>query len=88
MFGFTLKNGQWIIEPLRTRLFGESLSSNFKLCIKWVSLNNRPFEDRQLNKIATLSNINSNEPLYYPFTVSVKKCGGSCNTTDYLCAPL
>ena len=27
-----------------------------------------------------LFNINSNESIYYPFTVSVNKCGGSCNT--------
>ena len=31
---------------------------------------------------ATLLNINSNETLSYPFTVSVNKCGGSCNTID------
>ena len=30
----------------------------------------------------TLINIHSNEPLYYQFTVSVCKCGGSCNTID------
>ena len=30
---------------------------------------------------ATLVNINSNQPLYYPFTFSVNKCAGSCNTT-------
>ena len=26
---------------------------------------------------------NSDEPLYYPFTVSVNKCGGSYNTIDH-----
>ena len=39
-----------------------------------VSLNNRPDQPRP-----TLVNITSNEPLdYYPFTVSVNKCGWSC----------
>ena len=33
-------------------------------------------------KMSTLVNINSNKPLYYPFTVSVNKYSGSCNTTD------
>ena len=30
----------------------------------------------------TIVNINSNEPLNYPFNVGVNKCGGSCNTMD------
>ena len=32
--------------------------------------------------IPTLKSTNSNEPLYYPFIVSINKCGGSCNTID------
>ena len=28
-------------------------------------------------------NINSNENMFYPFIVSVKKCGGNCSTIDY-----
>ena len=35
---------------------------------------------------SALVNINSDETLFYPFTVSVNKCGGSCNTIDYPCA--
>ena len=34
----------------------------------------------------TLVNINSDETTFYPFTVSVNKCGGSCNTDDDLYA--
>lgn len=41
-----------------------------KECIKYISLNNRPCQI-----ILTPVNINSNEPLYYPFTDSVNKCG-------------
>ena len=26
--------------------------------------------------------MNSNETLYFPFVVRVKRCGESCNTTD------
>ena len=57
------------------RSFGESLLSNSKGFLKCVSLNNRPCQPRPI-----LVNINSNQPLYCPFTVSVNKCGGSCNT--------
>ena len=32
----------------------------------------------------TLVNINSNKPLYYPFTVSINNCCGSYNTVDDL----
>ena len=52
------------------------MASNFKECIKCVSLNNGSSHAR-----ITLVNSNSNESLYYPYTVSVNKCGGSCNTT-------
>ena len=31
-------------------------------------------------KLPTLVNKNSDETLFYQFTVSVNKCGGSCNT--------
>ena len=30
----------------------------------------------------TLVDINSNETFFYPFTDSVNKCGGSCDTID------
>ena len=45
--------------------------------MKCVSLNNWPCQARP-----TSLNINSNETLYYPFSDSVSKCGGSCNTID------
>ena len=46
--------------------FGGSLAPNSKGNIKCVSLNNQPFPGRQ-----TFVNLYSNQPLYYPFTVSV-----------------
>ena len=45
--------------------------------IKRVFLNNQPCQ-----ATPTLININSNETLFNPFTVSFSKCGGSCNTTN------
>ena len=49
--------------------FGASLTSNYKEPIKCVSLNNQTYKTRQ-----KIVNINSDEALFYPFTVSVKKC--------------
>ena len=50
--------------------FGGSLASDNAKC---VSLNNQSCETRP-----ALFNINSKKPLYYPFSVSVNKCGGFC----------
>ena len=41
---------------------------------KCVSLINQPYQAG-----ATLVNKNSNEPLYYPFTVSTNKCNVDCS---------
>ena len=66
-----------------TASLGESLASNSQKCIKDLFLNNRSCQARP-----KLVNINSNEPLYYPFTVSVNKFGRSCNTIDDPYAPI
>ena len=46
--------------------------------VKCVPLNNRPCQARR-----PLVNINSNETLFYSFTVTINKSGGSRNTIDY-----
>lgn len=52
-----------------TGSFGGSLAWNSEGSIQCVPLNNRLFQDRP-----TIVNINSNQALYCPFTVSVSKC--------------
>ena len=54
--------------------FGGLLASGH---IESVSLNHRLYQVRP-----KLVDINSNEPIYYPFTVTVNKCSGCCNTFD------
>lgn len=63
-----------LLNPCTTASFGESLASNFEGRMKCVSLNNWSCQYRP-----TLVIIKSDEPLYYPFTGSVNKCGWSCN---------
>ena len=46
------------------------------------SLNNQPCQARP-----TVANINSDETLFYPFTIIVNKCGGGCNAIDDPYAP-
>ena len=57
--------------------FSGSLASNSKQPMKCLSLNNQPCETR-----LTLVDINPQEVLFYSFTVSINKCGGSCDTID------
>ena len=54
--------------------------------VKCVSISNQPCQPRP-----AIDEINSNQPLYYQFTVSVNKCGRICNTIDdpyaLICVP-
>ena len=66
--------------------YGEWLVSNSRETIQFVSLNNQLCKARPI-----IVNINSDKNLFYPFTVSVNKCFGSCNTIDdpysWVCVP-
>ena len=64
-----------LLKVCTVKSFDESLASSFEGSIKCVSLNNRPCQARP-----TLVNSGINETLFHPFTDSVNKCGGSCNT--------
>ena len=77
MFGLILKMFIGLLSVCTRGSFGESLISNSKGPIKYVSLNNHPCQAR-----SNLVNINSNETLFYPFIVSANKCIRSCNTID------
>ena len=83
MFGFIQKLFIGLLSSCISGRFDGSLASNSKGPIKCVSLNNQPCQARP-----TLVIINSNEPLYYPFIVSVTKSGGSCNTIDAQYSPV
>ena len=44
---------------------------------EWVSMNN------QKCKIRTeIINLNTNEPMFYPYSIKINKCKGSCNTIN------
>ena len=59
--------------------FGKSLVFNSKRPIKCLSLNNQPCKDRP-----SFFYTNSDKTLFYPFTVSINKSGGSCNSINDL----
>ena len=57
--------------------FGEPLVSNLERSIKLLPLNNQPCKSE-----LTIFNKNSIKTIFYWFTVSVNKCGGSCDTIE------
>ena len=65
-------------------MFFDSLQSINPL--EYVSMNNRKREVRP-----EIINVNSNEPLFYTFSIKTRKCSGSCNNINYpyakLCVP-
>ena len=57
-------------------IFGEPLASNSEGHKNCVSLNNQTCQARPKLAKQTLMKF------FYPFTLSVNKCGGSCNAID------
>ena len=45
--------------------------------LKYVSMNNQ-----ECKIIPEIININSNEPLFYPYSIKIEKCSGSCNNIN------
>ena len=64
--------------------FNFSLSSVNTL--ECVSMNNQ-----ECKITPEIVNINTNEPLFYPYSIKINKCKGSCNTINdpyaKICAP-
>ena len=62
--------------------FGGNLSSVDRL--ECVSMNNPEYQVRP-----EITNVNTNEPIFYPFSIKTTKCSGSCNNNPYgkLCVP-
>ena len=56
-------------------LFGSNLSSVNPL--ECISINNQVWKVRP-----ELVNVNSDEPVFYPFSIKISKCKGSCNNIN------
>ena len=54
--------------------------------LKCISMNNRECKTRP-----KIINVNSNEPVFYPYSIKVNKCSGSCSNINdpyaKLCIP-
>ena len=80
MFGFTKKCFFFVT----MMFFGSSLPNLNSL--KFISMNNQECKLRP-----QIFNINSEEPVFFPFSIKTNKCSGSCNSTNNpyakLCVP-
>ena len=56
-------------------LFLSSLVSTTLL--RWISMTNKECKVRP-----EIVNVNSNEPVFYPFSIKTSKCSGSCNNIN------
>ena len=45
--------------------------------LKYVSMNNQECKIR-----SEIVNVNTNEPMFYPYSITINKCQGSCNTIN------
>ena len=45
--------------------------------LKCISMNNQECKMR-----SEIINVNTNEPMFYPYSITVNKCKGSCNTIN------
>ena len=61
--------------------FGCSLPSLNSL--QCISMNNQEYKLRP-----EIVNVNSDEPVFYPFSIKTSKCSGSCNNINNPCAKL
>ena len=54
--------------------------------LECVSMNSQ-----ECKKRSEIINVNTNEPMFYPYSITINKCKGSCNTIndpyDKLCVP-
>ena len=56
---------------------GTLFLSNLSSTIPLISMNNQAFKVRP-----EIINVNSNETVFYPFSIKTSKCSGSCNNIN------
>ena len=83
MFGFIKKAFFTGLTILSILIGVNSLSGNPLSCI---SMTNKECKAR-----TEIVNVNSNEPVFYPFSIKTNKCSGSCNNINnpyaIMCVP-
>ena len=70
IFGFVKK-------LLRIEELGLTVLSNFTNALDCISMKNKECKTRP-----QVININSNNPIFYPFSIKINKCSGNCNNIN------
>ena len=52
------------------------------------SLNCISMNNQECKKRPQIVNVNSDEPVFYPFSIKTSKCSGSCNNINNPCAKI
>ena len=65
---------------------GLAILSNFTNALDCISMKNQECKTR-----LQVINVNSNNPIFYPFSIKTSKCSGNCNNINYpyakICVP-
>ena len=65
---------------------GLTILSSFTNALNFISMKNQECKTR-----LQVFNINSNNPIFYPFSIKTSKCSGNCNNINYpyakICVP-
>ena len=64
---------------------GLTISSNFTNAIQ---LNCISMKNQECKTRPQIININSNNPIFYPFSIKINKCSGICNNINNPCAKI
>ena len=64
-------------------VLGLTVLSNITNALECVSIKNQECRVRP-----EIININSNNPIFYPFSVKINRCNGNCNNTNDPCAKI
>ena len=62
-------------------VLGLTILSNITNALECISMNNQECKVRP-----EIVNINSNNPIFYPFSVKINRCSGNCNNINDLYA--
>ena len=62
-------------------VLGLSILSNITNALDRISMKNQKCKVRP-----KIININSNDPIFYPFSVKINRCNGNCNNINGPCA--
>ena len=60
---------------------GLTILSNFTNALNAISLNCISMKNQERKTRPEVININSNNPIFYPFSIKINNCSGNCNNS-------